>query len=337
MAYSQSSYGAFQTWADTVDDDSYTYPDFSAYYQKSMDFSASTIESRYPNATPTYDDLVTAEGGPLAVSFPAFAQSWSTWVARGLEAVGINPRGALIDGSLSGATWQINTINATTGLRASAESAYLRPIKERLNLFVFNGTLAEKVLFDGNQTATGVLVTTGDVNYTLSATREVIISGGSFQSPQLLMVSGVGPAKVLAQYDIPLVVDLPGVGQGMNDHVMFGISYQANVKTLSSYSFGDNFAVATTEFVTANSTGPLANPGGDFAALEKLPDSYRANFSSETQATLATYPEDWPEIEFLVLPVFAGNQNTPNAASPGLPRTVDGANYGTLLAVLQVP
>lgn len=95
--------------------------------------------------------------------------------------------------------------------------------------------------------------------------------------------------------------------------------------------------MATTEFVTANSTGPLANPGGDFVALEKLPDSYRANFSSETRATLATYPEDWPEIEFLVLPVFSGNQNTPNAASPALPVTVDGANYGTLLAVLQVP
>ncbi|KAK6079052.1 glucose-methanol-choline oxidoreductase [Seiridium cupressi] len=336
MAYSQSSYGAFQKWADTVDDDSYTYPNFSAYYRKSMDFDASTINSRYPNATPTYDATVTVEGGPLGVSFPAFAQSWSTWVARGLEAVGIQPRGALIDGTLSGATWQINTINATTGLRASAEASYLRPVKERSNLFVFNGTLAEKVLFDGNQTATGVLVTTGTTSYTLSAAREVIISGGTFQSPQLLMVSGVGPADTLAQYDIPLVADRPGVGQGMNDHVMFGISYQANVETLSAYSVGDNLAVANAEFV-ANRTGPLASPGGDFVALEKLPASYRASLSNKTQEALASYPEDWPEIEFLVLPVFAGNQNTPNAASPDLPATVAGANYGTLLAVLQVP
>lgn len=57
------------------------------------------------------------------------------------------------------------------------------------NLFVFDGTLAGKVLFDGNQTAIGVSVTAGDVKYTLSATREKIISGRSFGSIQLLMVS----------------------------------------------------------------------------------------------------------------------------------------------------
>ncbi|KAL2285090.1 hypothetical protein FJTKL_08334 [Diaporthe vaccinii] len=59
--------------------------------------------------------------------------------------------------------------------------------------------------------------------------------------------------------------------------------------------------------------------------------------SSAAQDALASFPEDWPDVEFLVLPAFTGNQNTPNAASPGLPATVPGANYGTLLGVLQVP
>lgn len=191
-------------WADTVDDQSYTYPNFSRYYRKSMNFERGRIDARYANATPTFDLSTLAKAGPLGVSFPAFAQSWSTWVARGLEAVGIRPRGALTDGTLSGATFQINTIDGTTGLRASAESAYLRPTQHRSNLVVLNGTLAEKVLFDRNRSAKGVVVTTGSTTYQISAAKEVIISAGAFQSPQLLMVSGVGPADVLVlNYSTP--------------------------------------------------------------------------------------------------------------------------------------
>lgn len=336
MAYSQSSYGAFQMWADTVDDQSYTYPNFSRYYRKSMNFETGRIDDRYANATPNFDLSTLGKGGPLGVSFPAFAQSWSTWVARGLEAVGIRPRGALTDGTLSGATFQINTIDGATGLRASAESAYLRPAQQRSNLVVLNGTLAEKVLFDRHRTAKGVVVTTGSTTYHISAAKEVILSAGAFQSPQLLMVSGVGPADVLDQHDIAVVADLPGVGQGMNDHVMFGITYQADLVTETTTTQGDSFTLATEEFAT-NRTGPLTNPGGDFVALEKLPATYTANMSSAAQDALASFPEDWPDVEFLVLPAFTGNQNTPNAASPGLPATVPGANYGTLLGVLQVP
>ncbi|KAK7718758.1 hypothetical protein SLS64_002719 [Diaporthe eres] len=307
-----------------------------AYYRKSMNFETGRIGDRYANATPTFDLSTLGNGGPLGVSFPAFAQSWSTWVARGLEAVGIRPRGALTDGTLSGATFQINTIDGTTGLRASAESAYLRPAQQRSNLVVLNGTLAEKVLFDRHKSAKGVVVTTGSTTYQISAAKEVIISAGAFQSPQLLMVSGVGPADVLDQHDIAVVADLPGVGQGMNDHVMFGITYQADLVTETTTTQGDSFTLATEEFTT-NRAGPLTNPGGDFVALEKLPAAYTANMSSAAQDALASFPEDWPDVEFLVLPAFTGNQNTPNAASPGLPATIPGANYGTLLGVLQVP
>ncbi|KAL2285091.1 hypothetical protein FJTKL_08335 [Diaporthe vaccinii] len=71
MAYSQSSYGAFQMWADTVDDQSYTYPSFSRYYRKSMNFETGRTDDRYANATPTFDLSTLGKGGPLVVSFPA--------------------------------------------------------------------------------------------------------------------------------------------------------------------------------------------------------------------------------------------------------------------------
>lgn len=96
---------------------------------------------------------------------------------------------------------------------------------------IYQFAMAKRILFYANRRATGVVVEQGN-QFVLSATRGVIISAGAIQSPQLLMVSGIGPVQVLHTYGIDLVVDLPGVGQNMWDHVFFGPSYQVNVPTL---------------------------------------------------------------------------------------------------------
>ena len=83
------------------------------------------------------------------------------------------------------------------------------------NLVVYDQTLAKKVIFDGNKKAIAVAVDSDGLQYTLSANKEVIVSGGAFQSPQILMVSGVGPAATLQQHGIPVIADRPGVGQNM--------------------------------------------------------------------------------------------------------------------------
>jgi choline dehydrogenase len=93
--------------------------------------------------------------------------------------------------------------------------------------------MAKKILFSGT-TATGVSVLpagNGTALIQMKARKEVILSAGAFQSPQLLMVSGVGPAATLKQFNIPVVANRPGVGQGMQDHVFFGPSYRVNVPT----------------------------------------------------------------------------------------------------------
>jgi choline dehydrogenase-like flavoprotein len=94
--------------------------------------------------------------------------------------------------------------------------------------------MAKKILFSGT-TATGVSVlSVGNTTLVkMNARKEVILSAGAFQSPQLLMVSGVGPASTLKKLNIPVVAKLPGVGQGMQDHVFFGPSYRVNVPTLT--------------------------------------------------------------------------------------------------------
>jgi choline dehydrogenase len=106
------------------------------------------------------------------------------------------------------------------GRRCSAANAYLRPAMSRGNLSVRTHALVTRVLFDGRR-AVGVSYTHGGVAVTVRARREVIVSTGSIASPQLLKLSGVGPAAELQALGIPVVHDLPGVGENLQDHLEF--------------------------------------------------------------------------------------------------------------------
>jgi choline dehydrogenase len=106
------------------------------------------------------------------------------------------------------------------GRRWSAANAYLRPAMRRNNLEVRTRALVTQVLFSGRR-AVGVIYKRGDHEHTIRARREVIISGGPINSPQLLKLSGVGPRAELEALGIPVVHDLPGVGENLQDHLEF--------------------------------------------------------------------------------------------------------------------
>lgn len=80
---------------------------------------------------------------------------------------------------------------------------------------VYQSTLGKRILFENGTQASGVLVESAGMVYTLSTRKEVVFSSGVFQSPQLLMVSGIGPSDTLTKHGIPVVADRPGVGQNM--------------------------------------------------------------------------------------------------------------------------
>ncbi|TXH98525.1 MAG: glucose-methanol-choline oxidoreductase, partial [Pseudorhodobacter sp.] len=113
-----------------------------------------------------------------------------------------------------------------TGERCSAAAAYLHPALHRPNLTVLTRTRAERISFDGTR-ATGVIVKRGLTRRALSARREVIVAQGTFGSPQLLMLSGIGPADHLRDHGIRVTHDLPGVGQNLQDHLDYTISHQS--------------------------------------------------------------------------------------------------------------
>ncbi len=106
------------------------------------------------------------------------------------------------------------------GVRWSAANAYLKPAMKRLNLTVKSGALATAIRFAGRR-ATGVSYEQGGAQHSVAARREVILAGGPINSPQLLKLSGVGPAAELRSHGIEVVHDLPGVGENLQDHLEF--------------------------------------------------------------------------------------------------------------------
>ncbi len=115
-------------------------------------------------------------------------------------------------------------LNYINGVRVSTALGYLDSCRHRLNLTIKGGVLVKKVLFDGKR-ATGIEAESGGENFTVEGD-EIILSAGAVASPQLLMLSGVGPGGNLASVGIRLVHNLEGVGQNMKNHPSLSIRFQ---------------------------------------------------------------------------------------------------------------
>ena len=119
------------------------------------------------------------------------------------------------------------------GRRFSTAQAYLRPIAARANLTIINKSLASKIVLEG-KTAVGIEYIQDGRTREIGVKREVILCGGAINSPQLLMLSGIGDGQILSNVDIPVRCDLPGVGQNLKDHLEVYIQYACQ-KPISLY------------------------------------------------------------------------------------------------------
>ncbi len=116
-------------------------------------------------------------------------------------------------------------LTARNGRRWSTAVGYLKEARRRPNLAVVPNALATRVLFSGRR-AIGVEYRQGETTHTAHANAEVIVSGGAFNSPQLLQLSGLGPAKILRELGIGVVADMPGVGADLQDHLQIRMLYR---------------------------------------------------------------------------------------------------------------
>jgi choline dehydrogenase len=161
-------------------------------------------------------DKYHGSGGPLPVSDLGHPDPLSAaFIAAAAET------GLPINPDFNGATQEGAGFFQTTtrgGRRASTAVAYLRPAKSRSNLRVETAALAQRILFEGRR-ARAVEYRQNGALRTASARKEILVSGGAYNSPQLLQLSGVGPAELLKQHGIEIVLDAPGVGSDLQDHL----------------------------------------------------------------------------------------------------------------------
>jgi choline dehydrogenase-like flavoprotein len=143
-------------------------------------------------------------------------------------------------------------LNQRDGRRFSTADAYLHPAIGRPNLSVRDCAFVERVVFDGDR-AVGVELVRNGVRERVEAEREVILAAGAYQSPVLLMLSGLGPADDLALFGIAVREDLP-VGQNLQDHCMVNVNYESSVPALFDIFTPENFGLFEKE-----SRGPLTS------------------------------------------------------------------------------
>ena len=181
------------------------------------------------------------------------------------------------------------------GKRHSAAVAYLKPVLKRPNLTVMTGARVSRLLFD-NSRVKGVEYVRENKTERASVAREVILSGGAINSPQILMLSGVGPADHLKALNIPVVSNLQGVGENLQDHLLAGAQYECK----------QPISMATAE--------TLKNFAG-YLLFKKGPLSSNI---AEAGAFLKTRPElAAPDLEFLLAPTYYMNHGFSNPEGHG--------------------
>jgi choline dehydrogenase len=167
------------------------------------------------------DDLHGA-GGPLAVQDMEPLPVCDAFIAAAEQCGYARNRDFNGAGQEGFGYYQLTTRN---GRRCSASVGYLKPARRRANLKVISGALATRVLFDGRR-ATGVEYTQGGATH-VAGGGEIILSGGTFNTPQLMQLSGLGPAALLREHGVAAIADMPGVGADLQDHYHARMVYRA--------------------------------------------------------------------------------------------------------------
>ncbi|MEP6852331.1 MAG: GMC family oxidoreductase N-terminal domain-containing protein [bacterium] len=235
-----------------------------------------------------------AEGGPLRVEDQRFPNPISARVLAAAVDAGIPANddfnGAVQDGA------GLFQVTQRGGRRWSAADAYLHPVTHRPNLTIRTDALVYRVLIDGG-VATGVRYSWAGQRCDVRAEREVILSGGAINSPQLLLLSGIGPAAALQAFDIDVLVDAPNVGQRLQDHPIAPAQY-------TTHGVRDLFAAERLpQFARwfARHTGPLTSPVAEVCAFVRSDPARPA-----------------PDLQFHVIPAMLREHGLAPAPARGL-------------------
>ncbi|KAJ4360912.1 uncharacterized protein N0V89_001481 [Didymosphaeria variabile] len=293
MAYHRSTKGAYNRWAALVGDDSYRFSNFLPWMRKAVNFTPANTRVRAKNATvpkaspESYD----SPGGPIDITFANWANPVSSYAKAGWKDLGLSQLQDVTSGALIGNQYVPMTERATDQSRCSARAFFDQAENSgRQNLYLFTKSTAQRVNFDSRNRAVSVTVETNQETFEIKARKEVILAAGALHTPQLLLLSGIGPQDTLNRFNISVVKNLPGVGQNLIDHPNFLVAYEAFATTASSMLDPGFASSAITEYDKYH-TGVLTHSMADHFAWGKLS---KDEVSEQTVNELSELPQDWP-------------------------------------------
>ncbi|KAK2772272.1 hypothetical protein CKAH01_13975 [Colletotrichum kahawae] len=330
MAYHRATEGTFEQWSELVGDDFWSWDKVYAAYKKSCTFSPPDFTKIDESLNITWDSAAFDQnGGLLHVSYGNYQGPFGPYMDAALEKTGMSHIEGLNSGKLIGYGALTVTVDPRTATRSSSETSFLQAAAQGSSIKIYPNALAKRITFDGDKKATGIDVqmnsATANKVYHLGARKEVIVSAGAWHSPQLLMVSGIGPADTLKKNGIDVLVDLPGVGQNeevgirpsrrsalsltqSQDQPTVPAMFKVNITTFTQIvrENPEVTAKAVDDYLNSQS-GPFSGVGaGQGIGFEKLPESYRKEYSNATLQFLDGFPKDWPEVEWLTYESAAG-------------------------------
>ncbi|CAD6584882.1 MAG: hypothetical protein ASARMPRED_001943 [Alectoria sarmentosa] len=295
---SPSSMG-IDAWA-RLGNDGWTWAVMEPYYRK---FYTLTIPDKATSQHLGLDyitDTDKAARGPVQVSYTGVLQDplSKAWVDtfKGMKhGMAGDPFSCRSVGGYANAA----TVDPSSKTRSYAATAYYAPISQRTNLSVMTGAQVERIEFtkgDGNMIADAVYFNHEGKSFRVGVRKEVILAAGTFQSPKILELSGIGNPQILMPLDIPVVIDNQNVGENLQDHIMTGISFEVNdgVMTGDSLMRQEPEAIAAATDMYQNfKAGPMTVGGIASHAFMPMPGSNSvSDISAELQALLQQYPSD---------------------------------------------
>lgn len=223
----------FDAWSG-LGNSGWSWKQIAPYFRKFHTLHAPSEAVAKAHGIDWIDEQVRGTDGPIQASFCAMEQDpiGQAW-ADSFKSLGHELSTDPFGGQGLGPWSQISSIDPVSVTRSYSASGYYRPImNSRPNLTVLTNATVHKtttIAEAGSHIASGVLVQLpgSETPQEIHAAREVILAAGAFQTPKLLELSGIGDAKILKEYGIACVSDLPLVGENLQDHLMTGISYEA--------------------------------------------------------------------------------------------------------------
>lgn len=298
MAYVRGNRADYDEWA-ALGNQGWSYNEVLPYFKKSE--KNENIDNDYHG-----------NKGLLNVSFPKYFQTpYAQAFVDACSETGIPKTNDYNGEKQEGASLFQFTIK--DGRRHSCATAFLKPAMSRPNLIVITGAKAKQILLEGNK-ATGIEYLVGKTSIKKAyATKEVIVSAGAFQSPQLLMLSGIGDAEELRSHGIAVKKELPGVGKNLQDHLFIAIS------SLAKQQKGFNHRL---------------KPLNKLVDLIKYHFTHKGPWSCsilEAVAFFSVNGSKTPNLQFHFAPIQIGNDYKTDIYNPKTYPTVDGYSVASTL------